>query len=806
MKKNFTSQVLVACLLSLAVVAVRADDVEQAQIDILHSDASVAKKWSACQELRIIGTARAVPEVAPLLTDPKLSQAARQTLEGLPYPEVDDVLSAALGKTTGVLKAGIIDSIGWRAKPASAALLIPLLSDSDTNIAAAAAVSLGRIGGHDAVAALSAARDNPPANVQLVVASSLLECAARLADNTDNAGAADIYRQLYDDKYPLGIRTAAWRGLVLTDPNQQVDLMVKALGGSDHALERVALLVLRQSKDSHLIQACADQWASLPAESQLAVLDAEVAQGEAGLPIVRTASQSPQQAIRVAAWEAMGELNDLESIPALAKAAAGGETSERQAARDSLARLHGPDAANALLAQLERADAPEKAELLRALGARQDAKAVNVLLQNATAGDAATRQAALDSLREIASPETLAPLLQIAESASDDQRDSVLEVLSAVCQASPDKDAATHAVIEAEGKLPASGQGAFLPLLAELGTPDALAAVQTASKSQDNDLAMNAARALSQWPNADAAGSLLDLSGTATNNALRILALRGAISVSGTETNVARRLTILEQAQALATRPDEKKEILGQLGQVHTPAALDMALKEVDNPDVSNEASLAVIEIAEKMTHSHPKQAASAAAKVLQQHPEGELFRRAWALRLKGSEDAPFIRDWLVCGPYAKAGVTGAVAIFNVPFGPEVRGETVDWKPAPSGNSVDLAGMFPGSENCAAYLRTSIIAPEDCSAVLLMGSDDGIKAWLNGTVVHSDNVDRPEKPDQDIAPINLKKGENELVFKISQGGGGWGACARIVSMDGKPIAGLRAERPTGAGGSLTGTQ
>jgi hypothetical protein len=41
-----------------------------------------------------------------------------------------------------------------------------------------------------------------------------------------------------------------------------------------------------------------------------------------------------------------------------------------------------------------------------------------------------------------------------------------------------------------------------------------------------------------------------------------------------------------------------------------------------------------------------------------------------------------------------------------------------------------------------------------------------------------------------MAPIKLKKGANVLMLKITQGGGGWAACARIVGNNGLPIANL----------------
>ena len=91
------------------------------------------------------------------------------------------------------------------------------------------------------------------------------------------------------------------------------------------------------------------------------------------------------------------------------------------------------------------------------------------------------------------------------------------------------------------------------------------------------------------------------------------------------------------------------------------------------------------------------------------------------------------------------------------------------------------------------YLKAQVTAPEEIEAVLLLGSDDGVKAWLNGAVVHSNNLDRGLAVDQDMAPIRLKKGVNDLLLKVSQGGGGWAVCARIANADGQPIAGLRAE-------------
>ena len=136
------------------------------------------------------------------------------------------------------------------------------------------------------------------------------------------------------------------------------------------------------------------------------------------------------------------------------------------------------------------------------------------------------------------------------------------------------------------------------------------------------------------------------------------------------------------------------------------------------------------------------------------------------------------------------------MALFDLAFAPEKPGEKVEWKPVPAGDHVDLSSLFPNQANCVAYLRAQIVAPGDLDGLLLMGSDDGLKAWLNGQVVHSNNVDRGLVVDQDRAPVKLKQGPNQLLLKVTQGGGGWAACARLVGANGQPITGLHVESGT----------
>ena len=59
------------------------------------------------------------------------------------------------------------------------------------------------------------------------------------------------------------------------------------------------------------------------------------------------------------------------------------------------------------------------------------------------------------------------------------------------------------------------------------------------------------------------------------------------------------------------------------------------------------------------------------------------------------------------------------------------------------------------------------------NVVMKVGSDDAIKVWLNGKLVHNNPVNRGAGNFQDEFRINLKQGDNLLLVKVSQGWGNW---------------------------------
>ena len=84
-------------------------------------------------------------------------------------------------------------------------------------------------------------------------------------------------------------------------------------------------------------------------------------------------------------------------------------------------------------------------------------------------------------------------------------------------------------------------------------------------------------------------------------------------------------------------------------------------------------------------------------------------------------------------------------------------------------------GMTQGDINDhSAYALITLESATAQSGVLMrVGSDDAIKVWLNGEVVHNNPIDRGASDFQDDFTVNLEKGDNLLLVKVSERAGGW---------------------------------
>jgi hypothetical protein len=116
------------------VIATPPEGRERAEEKLLKALASSGRTEAGlafvCQMLAMVGAAKSVPALAPLLRDAKTTDSARYALERIAGPEADAAFRDALPSLTGHLKAGLIGSIGVRGDTAAKAALAAVKDDA----------------------------------------------------------------------------------------------------------------------------------------------------------------------------------------------------------------------------------------------------------------------------------------------------------------------------------------------------------------------------------------------------------------------------------------------------------------------------------------------------------------------------------------------------------------------------------------------------------------------------------------------------------------------------------------------------
>ena len=625
--------------------------IEKRFLQFLVSDATPAAKQFICRKLSIIGTEESVPTLTAMLTAKATSQIepsdmARYALERIPGPAVDKALRDALGKTSGEVKVGIINSLGQRGDEEAVEQLGKLLSSTDKDIAQAALSALGKIGGRKAAKLLSKAGSEVGPQLQLAWADACLMCADKLLAAGDKRSAVRIYRQMYAPRMPWPMRAAGLRGIVTVRPDRAVKLVVGALKGEDEQMQAVAVGLLREIAGAEMIEAVTAELPNLSVTGQVRVLSALGDRGgRSALPAVISATKSAEADVRVAAFGALGGLGDASSVDLLAQAAATAKGAEQEAARQGLYRLRGLEADEKILASIPQADSKVKVELIRSIGERNMVTAVETLLKTAQARQAEVRLESLKVLKVIADQTHLPALLDLLiSSRSEAERTEAENTVAAVAREISDKDRRADSILavlpSVERQLEA--RCSMLRVLGKIGGSDALGVLQKALEDRNGQVQVTAVRALSDWPSPEPIDSLWKVAKDSENEIQRVLALRGFVRLIGLSDRPAGEKTkMYQEAMELASNVSEKKMVLSGLANVKSFTALQMAADYLDDRLLRQEAEAAVVRITAAVHTSFPAQSKAVLEQVLQICENDSLRRKAQELieRIKKIEE-----------------------------------------------------------------------------------------------------------------------------------------------------------------------
>lgn len=805
--KQYILIAIIALTTSIA-VAQQELKTEQENLSILQSDAALFDKARACEQLSIVGTRESVGVLAGLLGDEQLSDYARFALEPIDDNSVDKVFRDALGKVSGRKLAGVISSIGARGDTKAVGGLKKLVYNTKSGVSADAIAALGRIASDDAIEIIVKALSSGPVELRIPAAEACLAAGQQLLMRNKTEKALALYNSLAKADVADHLTSAATYGSIITRGEAGLGLLIEQLKSDDSAMVEVALLAARKLPGTKVTKSLAAELPSMQPKVQVLLIKALLDRNDPTIvDLIESLATSDNPNVREEALKALGQIGNASSISMLLKAS-GGSDSESEIALSSLRTITAEGIDQEIIHGMTAAKGQLKAELIDIIAARRFRAAMPALLREAASKDEIVAITALKAISDMARPQDLNPLVALLVHIDSNRVRSQGEItVAAVALNTQDKSIQSNTVIEKlNSTKDTEVRCSLLRVLGRIGNGKALQALQNALEDNDESIRDTAIRALATCTNTDALDTLMQISSTSTNDTHRTLSLRGYIRLLGVDSKLSQKAKAGMYANAMSkvAGDDDKKLVLAGLANVSHPDALGLITGFINDPAVRNEAVYAALKVTQLTAGAEPGKAKSAAMKILENATSPEIKKQAQAIvkAIEGFDD--FIVAWKVTGPYTEAHRDHNTLLWMA-LGPEMPNNEIKWSLMPAATDpdrpwiLDLLRLYPG-DNRVAYVKTWVHSEKEQNAVLEMGSDDGVKAWLNGKLIHNHSIARAAIPGSDKKEIALKKGWNLLMLKISQNVSGWEFCAKISKAEGIKVDCFYEEQSNGQHG------
>ena len=577
-------------------------------LTVLKSDAPVIEKAEACRELAHIGTREAVPVLAGLLADEKLSHLARHALEPIPDASVDAALREALGKVNGRLLVGVIGSIGFRKDSQAVGLLGKCLNDPDPAVAQASARALGSIGGAAAQvlegALTTGSRVNQPA-----VCEGLLRCAEALP----GVRAVAIYDALR--KVPNlshQVKVAALSGSIRSRGAKGLPLLVDAIRNESYVPVGDAIWISMAMPGSQVTRALAGELKRATPESQVLLIQTLGFRGDvAAVSALTPLAKSGPSARRVMAIRSLVQLGKPSTIPLLVTLLKDADAAVSGAAKTGLTCFSGREADAAVVALLSEREAKTRITGIEAVAQRRIIAALPSLLVSASDPDATVAGASFKVLGELGGPGEIPGLVDaLLQTRAVEAGETAL---TEVCARQADPTRCTDKLLTGLAVAKGEPRLALLRILGTLGGGQALIAVRAGLGDADAAMRETAWRVLCDWPTAEALADLARMTTTAPDEKLKSLAVRGQLRLIPLQpVDGGRKVGLIRELMPVLEQLKQQNVALAVLGTIHSPESLVLVAGSLSKEGLKEEAAVAAVTIAEKIATSNPAEVADA--------------------------------------------------------------------------------------------------------------------------------------------------------------------------------------------------
>ncbi len=752
------------------------------------------------EQLNLVAPEAAVDVLAERLHDEATCRNAALLLAGTRSGAADRVLTDALDGSAGDCLVAVIDALAGRRDNAALGKLLRLTLSEDRAVRLAAIRVLGTAELPAATEPMWALLRENDERARRHAAECLLDLAARHVEHGRVGAAADVYRSLMartDQAHYAHVRCAALRGIAQVLDVGALGEVLRALGDEESFVRAVARELAVSFEGSEVTDYIVAEYDNASAIGRIAMLETLVERGSRrGLSAAIKGLDDAYAEVRMVAIDAVAALGQDRAVRPLVGKLEHGAPEERHAVRRALIALPGDTATRELQQVIDLSNSMLAVRLLNILSKRPSNGEFDKIDAAVISEEDNLRRAAYHAYGALADESYLPKLIQTLRlSREEADIEAIGDAIAAIVRRTPsESDCVTKVLAAFEGAHPRVQAKLYL-VLGKIGGPQAQSALITALGSDQRVLVDAALDAFQTWPDTAPARDLLEFADQTESLTWHVHAIRAfARMVGRTETlATTERVRLAADGLAACDRPEEQRLLVARLAELHHPAALEALIPHATDEHIAGEVAVAIQGVAKAISPLHWREAQFALGYLAVRGPTPAITELAEATLVELEPHTGLVTEWLVAGPYTRVGETGRT-LFDVSFPPESApfDASVWSRLAPpedphDGWRVDLEAAFSGAAGVA-YLRSRIHSPKAQAARLEVGSDDGIKVWLNSELVHANNVLRGVRLGEDVAAVELEQGWNDLLLKVPNEGGGWGASVRVRDPNGAALS------------------
>ncbi len=758
---------------------------------------SIDGKRFIARQLVVIATPSVISGIEPLLKDKETIDLGCRILEQIPEKEATQALLNAL-KRDGITeddKISFINSLGRRKDNLAIGELSKYLDDSSSKVQNSAIIALGSIGGKEAGNILWNWAKNKSMTDNSEVQSALLKIASRLVEDSQGKDTAlEIYSSLFSDDKTTSINKGyALRGLVQLKGKDALNEVWQSVYSEDTILSSTGIDLLKDPTFSEdlILEKCVNSLKIASPRIQLGLLEviASRKMKEAVLQVLALVEKSEGE-VKTSAIQCLGQMGDNRAIEPLINIVLNNSREIREIAKDALIKLDSPDGNKYLMEKIQKGSPEVKKLAVELITERRAIEAKGIMKDAIAKNDKDIIEGALNYLAVLGNEEDL-PFLFDKLMSNAENGSIYIPAISLIMDRTGDEGRKVMLITEQWQLCKNDVQKKLIiTLLGNVKSPEACAMLEILLASEPN-LKTSILQVMGQCDDANTLQKIVNGIAQETDEEVKNVGILSSL-------NILRTLNLTDKQKydyyvslwkMAGNKPNLQKNILGGLAKLSLLEVLDFINGVNINDAIKADWANARFSIARNISFSYPSKTIPILEETLPNLKDNQAKEVGNLLNgLKNKGD--FLCSWSVSGPYRIEDYSARRLFDEVSLPPETDVNSVqDWRILPMKVRedgliyADLADFLGGEVECVAYVLCKLKLPEPSNAKLLLGSNDGVKVWLNGKLIHSYPEGRTMTPDQDQIPVTLQN-ENVLLMAVYNQGAAW---EFTVKLQGVPV-------------------